>query len=147
MSNVMSAETYYVGDLCYVMHDAWSESCELFFNGRIDSDSSCNEGIFQLNDGRKFANFNTKYGDGRFSSTLQDFPVDSGSIGCIKLEDINLDDALNELSGGHILTFENDFEVSEENGTIYFGDLEIYTNTDEEYEPDYYSDADYHEEY
>ena len=146
MSNVMPAGAYYIGDLCYVMHDAWTECCELFFEGR--NDHGCNEGVFQLKDGRKFANFNTKFGDGSYSSSISSsFCVDSGSIGCIKLEDIRDEtyssDMITDL--GAIYTFEDDFVVSEHNGTISFGDVNIYTNEDpyyqdEEEEEEYYED-------
>ena len=147
MSNVMPAGTYVVIDICYVMHDVWTECCELFFEGR--NDHGCNEGVFKLKDGRKFANFNTKYGDGEYSSnTPNSFCVDSGSIGCIKLEDIRDEsystDMIKKL--GAILTFDDDFVVSEHNGTISFGEVEIYTNEDpyyeEEEEEEYYDDED-----
>ena len=32
------AGKYYVGDLCYVMHDEWDEVCGLFFKGRDGMD-------------------------------------------------------------------------------------------------------------
>lgn len=145
MTTVMPAGTYYVGDICYVMHDVWEECCELFFEGR--NDHGCNEGVFKLKDGRKFANFNTAYGDGSYSSNINEsFCVDSGSIGCIKLEDIRDEtyssDLIKDL--GAIYTFDRDFVVSEHNGTISFGDVNIYTNEDpyyeEEEEDEYYED-------
>ena len=40
------AGKYYVGDLCYVMHDEWDEVCGLFFKGR--DDHGCNQGMFEL---------------------------------------------------------------------------------------------------
>ena len=43
---------YYIGDLCYVMHDAWDEVC-----GLTPFDNSEHE--FELEDGRKFILFNT----------------------------------------------------------------------------------------
>lgn len=145
MSNVMPAGSYYIGDIAYVMHDVWSECCDLFFENR--DDHGCNEGVFQLKDGRKFANFHTKYGDGEYSSnTPNSFCVDSGSIGCIKLEDIRDEsysmDMIKKL--GAIFTFDDDFVVSAHNGTICFGEVEIYTNEDpsyyEEEEEEYYED-------
>lgn len=148
MTTVMPAGTYYIGDLCYVMHDAWNECCELFFEGR--DDRGCNEGVFQLKDGRKFANFNTKYGDGSYSSNISSsFCVDSGSIGCIKLEDIRDEStSMKEMKDlGVICISDEDFVVSEHNGTISFGDLHIYTGEDPYYEEeegydDYYEDED-----
>ena len=147
MNSVMPAGTYYVGDLCYVMHDAWNECCELFFKDR--SDHGCNEGVFQLKDGRKFANFNTRYGDGGYSSSIDaTFYVDSGSIGCIKLEDIRDETySMSKIKDlGAIVTFEDDFLVSERNGTISFGGLDIYTGHDPNYQ-DEEEEEEYYEEY
>lgn len=125
----MKAGTYFVGDLCYVMHPEWNEACELFFKGR--NDSGCNEGEFVLKDGRRFANLNTRYGDGSYESSIsKDFSVDSGSIGCIAVEDIR-DPEFTEASAkklGDIITFLEEFEVRNDNGTLLFGDIKIYTN-------------------
>lgn len=146
MTTVMPAGAYYIGDLCYVMHDAWNECCELFFEGR--DDHGCNEGVFQLKDGRKFANFNTKFGDGSYSSSISSsFCVDSGSIGCIKLEDIRDEStSMKQMKDlGVICILDEDFVVSKHNGTISFADVNIYTNEDpyyqdEEEEEEYYED-------
>ena len=142
---MMNPGKYWIGDLCYVMHDAWNECCELFFKDRTDH--GCNEGVFQLKDGRKFANFNTRYGDGGYESSIDaTFYVDSGSIGCIKLEDIRDETySMSQIKGlGAIVTFEDDFVVSEHNGTISFGDLDIYTGDNpyefEEEEEEYYDE-------
>ena len=59
----MPAGQYYIGDLCYVMHDEWDEVCHLLFGssqtGRIK------EGEFVLKDGRRFACYSTAYEIGR----------------------------------------------------------------------------------
>ncbi len=44
----MPAGKYYVGDLCYVMHDVWDEVCDLMF----PHDNSGVYGKFKLKDGR-----------------------------------------------------------------------------------------------
>jgi hypothetical protein len=31
----MPAGRYYIGDLCYVMHDEWDEACALFFPDQV----------------------------------------------------------------------------------------------------------------
>ena len=73
---------YYVGDLCYVMHDAWDEVC-----GLVPFDNSEHE--FELEDGRKFILFSTAYGDGTyFDREGKSYGVDSGTIGAIKVDDI-----------------------------------------------------------
>ena len=124
----MPAGTYYIGDLCYVMHKEWDEVCELFFYGRTDH--GCNEGSFKLADGREFVNFNTKYGDGTYYDGLHSYGVDSGSIGCIKVEDIKEDlpwDAV-------VVPFDRDFECYRDDGILVFGHVGIDTDPSEEEE-------------
>ena len=126
---------YYIGDLCYVMHKEWDEACELFFDGR--DDHGCNQGAFKLADGREFANFNTKYGDGFYYVGGCSFGVDSGSIGCIKVEDIR--EELPE--DAFVMTFDRDFWCYRDDGVLHFGHIAIDTDPDEEEEEDYdYSD-------
>ena len=109
------AGKYYVGDLCYVMHNEWDEVCGLFFEGR--DDHGCNEGVFNLKDGRRFASFNTKYGDGSYFDQFgNEYGVDAGLIGCIALNDIDLKADGNFTSGGQIIEFKHDFVVSGNQG-------------------------------
>jgi hypothetical protein len=129
----MRAGDYYVGDLCYVMHDEWKEVCELLFEGRTDH--GCNEGIFNLKDGRTFALFNTAWGDGVYEDNFgAAYMVDAGCIGCIKLSDIDLDNPDNGLTGGQIVGFDNDFEVDSDGALLTFGHIRI--DTDPYYEDD-----------
>lgn len=125
---MMKAGTYFVGDLCYVMHDEWTEVCDLLFANR--DDHGCNEGEFTLKDGRRFVCFNTAYGDGIYGSNNgTSHSVDSGSIGCIRIEDIR-DPAANNayMRGlGAIITFDTDFDVSTDGSTLTFGSMEVYT--------------------
>ena len=129
----MKAGTYYVGDLCYVLHDEWDEVCEL-----IIKDGVCLDGEFTLKDGRRFAIYSTAYGDGTYlDQSGNEYGVDAGSIGCILLSDINLESEGNFLTGGNIVPFENDFHTDEEDGRIMFGSLIIDTDPvydEEEYE-------------
>lgn len=77
---------YYVGDLCYVMHDEWSEVCDLTFPPGEDEEVT---GELQLADGRKFVIFPTAYGDGVYNDQHGNpYAVDSGTIGAIKVDDI-----------------------------------------------------------
>lgn len=127
---LMPAGKYYVGDLCYVMHGEWDECCGLFFEGRTDH--GCNEGIFQLKDGRKFATFNTAYGDGCYvDQHRREYGVDSGGIGCIRVEDIDfvgeLEWGKNDTDGGQVIEFKQDFPVWKKDGVLYFGDVVINT--------------------
>ena len=77
-----STVRYYCGDLCYVIHDAWSEVCDLtvFDNSKFE---------YELSDGRKFILFSTAYGDGTYNDRDGNpYSVDSGTIGAIKVDDI-----------------------------------------------------------
>jgi hypothetical protein len=92
---------YYIGDLCYVMHDVWSEVCDLMFFG--DTDDEIN-GELELADGRKIVIFSTAYGDGEyFDQDGNSYSVDSGTIGAIKLSEIRDTEAY--LEGGNIHEF------------------------------------------
>ena len=129
---MMKAGTYYVGDLCYVLHDEWDEVCELTIQGNKFVD-----GEFNLKDGRRFALYSTAYGDGTYLDQAgNEYGVDAGSIGCILLNDINLESEENFLTGGNIVPFENDFHTDEEEGRIMFGSLII--DTDPVYNEEYY---------
>lgn len=135
---VMPAGKYYVGDLCYVMHGEWDECCGLFFDGHIGH--GVNEGLFTLKDGRKFASFNTQWGDGTYyDEARRAYCVDAGLIGCILADSIDYFSELewgeNDTSGGQVIDFAHDFEVRKENGVLYFGDVRIDTaGYDEEYD-------------
>jgi hypothetical protein len=129
----MPAGQYYIGDLCYVMHPEWDEACAMVFppnhNGRgID-------GEFILKDGRRFASFGTAYGDGEYYNNMGgSHCVDSGSIGCIRMEDIHDDTYANIKDLGAVVDFAEPFEVSECQGLIKFGRVEINTADEEEYQ-------------
>ena len=122
----MPAGRYYIGDLCYVMHPEWQECCELFFPPGAPGRGV--EGEFTLKDGRRFASFGTAYGDGTYSSNMTTVhSVDSGSIGCIRVEDIcdHEYDNIEEL--GAFVEFAEPFEVSANAGILKFGQVEIDT--------------------
>lgn len=127
----MPAGRYYIGDLCYVMHPEWSECCELFFPP--GSSGRGVDGEFVLKDGRRFANFGTAYGDGEYRSNVDTLhSVDSGSIGCIRAEDIRDTeyDVVTIERLGAFVDFPEPFEVSEDAGMLLFGHVQIETNTD-----------------
>jgi len=128
----MPAGRYYVGDLCYVMHPEWDEFCELTIRGE-----QCLDGEFVLKDGRRFATFGTAYGDGTYRSNIgTEHSVDAGLIGCIRVEDIR-DDEYNDLEDlGAIVEFDQPFEVSEDQGLIVFGHVQIETAGGYDYDED-----------
>jgi hypothetical protein len=133
---MMTKGEYYVGDLCYVLHDEWDEVCSLLFAGR--DDHGCNQGEFNLKDGRRFAIYNTKYGDGNyFDQNGKSYDVDAGSIGCILMQDIDLGHPDNFIAGGQQVTFDQDFYTGEQDGKIMIGFISIDTDPvydEEEYE-------------
>lgn len=132
---IMPAGKYWVGDLCYVMHPQWRECCDLFFPPGQDNYRG-NQGVFKLANGVRFALFSTAYGDGCYEDTKgREYPVDAGSIGCIRVEDIADDSESFWLEGGNIIDFEHDFEVGSDGKELRFGHVRI--DTDPSYEVDY----------
>lgn len=117
---------YWIGDLCYVMDDEWSEVCDLIIDGHDVKD-----GGFRLMDGREFVSFSTAYGDGTyFDADGRSYSVDSGGIGAIRVEDIASFDSSNaEL--GNVVEFTKPFIAEYVDGVIYFGKVAI--DTDPEY--------------
>ena len=144
----MPAGRYWVGDLCYTMHSEWEEVCNLIITG-----NTCLDGEFNLKDGRRFAIYSTAYGDGEYPTNYGKFlSVDSGSIGCIKVEDIDTDNKDNFLDHGMIVEFDEEFEssggrgrYSDWDGEIVFGDVKVYTG-EEEYTDEEYNEDDYDED-
>lgn len=129
----MPAGVYYVGDLCYVMSDdEWDDFCAITIKG-----NKCIDGEFTMPDGRRFATFGTKWGDGEYYDQFgNSYGVDAGLIGCIKLSDIKAA-KYGELGNlGALHTFSEDFDTygdcgqKEWNGKIRFGHLVIDTDPD-----------------
>jgi hypothetical protein len=121
----MKAGTYYIGDLCYVMHPEWDEFCSLTISG-----NNVLDGEFNLKDGRRFATFTTKYGDGTYTDEQGfEYPVDAGLIGCINVEDISPSE-LSNLSSGRVIEFVQDFSTFKAGSVLRFGSVVI----DTEYE-------------
>lgn len=119
----MPAGTYYIGDLCYVMHPEWNEFCSITINRH-----EVVNGEFALDDGRRFAAFRVKYGDGSYVSNIgTEHLVDVGLMGCIRIEDITSTTAtistMNSI--GAIVTFYSPFDVYQSNGSINFGHVTI----------------------
>lgn len=135
----MKPGRYYVGDLCYVMHDCWEEVCQTIIDG-----NTCLNGEFKLSDGRAFASYGTKYGDGTYTDTQgRRYSVDAGLIGCIHVDDIKDTPLQLYMKGGHVVEFEHQFTTGydEVGGTIIIGHIRIETDTDpveDEYGDDWY---------
>jgi hypothetical protein len=125
----MPAGRYYIGDLCYVMHPEWDEVCALFFPPGATARGV--EGEFTLRDGRHYASFGTAFGDGEYYNNMDtSHIVDSGSIGCIRVEDIR-DNTYDDIEGlGAIVEFDQPFEVEKiGRGLLKFGHVEIETDS------------------
>ena len=126
----MQGGKYYVGDLCYVMHESWDEVCSL-----IIKDNYCQDGEFTLKDGRRFAIYSTAFGDGSYlDQEGNEYWVDSGSIGCILLDDIDEDVKGNHIDGGHIHEFEHSFYTGSQDAKIMFHTVSIDTDPNDEEE-------------
>ena len=125
----MPSGKYYIGDLCYVMHDRWDEFCQKSF----DEDGYSRQGRIVMDDGSIVAWFGTAWGDGTYrDQSGRKYGVDAGLIGCIKMNDINHDNLENEVKFGHIVNFVRNFECGYQDGDIWFDDITI--NTDPSYE-------------
>jgi hypothetical protein len=129
---MMQAGKYYIGDLCYVLDDdEWDEVCSIIIKGNNFFD-----GEFVLEDGREFAIYSTAYGDGEYNDYYgNSYSVDSGSIGCIRIEDIkNVKNKIDIELLGAIVNFDTQFVTGGGRGTkgwegiIQFGHVVIETN-------------------
>jgi len=128
---MMKAGTYYIGDLCYVMHPEWDEFCSLTIN-----DNKVLDGEFNLKDGRRFATFTTKWGDGTYKDEQgRKYGVDAGLIGCINVKDITPSE-LENLKDGHVVEFVQDFSTFSAGGIIRIGSICIDTDFEEIEEED-----------
>jgi hypothetical protein len=113
-------ETFWIGDLCYVLGDVWDEVGDLLFPAHSETGVY---GKHKLKDGREFVVFSTYYGDGCYRDQFGNmYPVDAGLIGAIRKEDIWDLPIRPDLGTSHELPSESVFEGSfEEVGTIVIG--------------------------
>ena len=139
----MPAGNYYIGDLCYVFNDAdWDEICSLTIKGH-----ECLSGEFQMKDGRRFAMYSTKFGDGLYRDQFGNkYGVDSGTIGCVLVEHASRNERCTEedmAKLGAVVEFKYAFSTQgdRESGLIMIGSTTI--DTGGEWEEDEY---DYDEE-
>lgn len=125
----MDPGTYFVGDLCYVLGDSWDEFCNLTL-----TKDGVREGGTVFSDGREMCSFTTLYGDGVYQDAEgRDYPVDAGLLGCIKLENMDLE--YDEIcDSGQIIVFKNQFICERVDGMIYFGKIAIQTDSEPEYQ-------------
>jgi hypothetical protein len=109
---------YYIGDLCYVINN---ENWDKLLN---DTEYFQNE--YQEFKGQQIFACSTVYGDGIFyDNNDTSYPVDAGILGIMPYD---LIDDKKGIKNGSVVTFDEDFEVFEENGIFTFGNIEIDTN-------------------
>lgn len=121
----MPAGTYYVGDLCYVLDDDdWDWVCLNSFDPKSGKSI---QGMFEMNNGKKFCLFETAYGDGEYNDQFgKSYLVDSGTIGCVLLKYTTKDG----MNGGQIIQFNEPFECKKSDKTLIFGPVTINTGDD-----------------
>lgn len=137
--NMMPPGKYWIGDLCYVMHDKWDRFCEITIDGQ-----DLRYGKVDV-DGTEVAFLGTKYGDGSYNDQMgRTYPVDAGLIGAIKVDDITDPNA--NIKDGNIIDFSSPWKFYDDDGLLIFGKIAIQTNDEED---EYYDEEDsgYEEDY
>lgn len=142
---------YFIGDLCYVLHDEWNEVCDLTLASTVDPETDF---FFELADGRAFHMIGTAYGDGEYSDQFgNQYPVDSGTIGAIKADDLKPEELAEALKLGLGAVHEFPYELVEldselERGILSFGGVSIDTAgyMEDEDEDEYEYEEEYDDE-
>ncbi len=135
-----TSHKYFIGDLCYVLGDEWSDVCDVTLAPTVDPEEDF---FFELKDGRTFHMIGTAYGDGvYYDQKGNSYPVDSGTIGAIKVENLDptvLADALeNGLGAVHEFPYELlELDTELKRGVLHFGDVSIDTAGEDEEEEIY----------
>jgi hypothetical protein len=120
------ADTYFIGDPCYVIDDhSWSALCDTF--------PSC--GAFEFKGAKCFIGY-TQHGDDTYFDTFGgtvEYGVDSGSLGIVPIGVITEDADMPMRALGRIVKFDEPFYVTVENFVFNFGGVvEIDTNWETE---------------
>ena len=109
---------YYIGDLCYVLSDSWTDVCDLFLTSGSILDGEMKFRNFE------FAIYSTEYGDGCYRDQNDNvYSVHSGTLGCVALQNCEVSkEEILKRGFGHIVTFNQFFRTGRnEDGAIYFG--------------------------
>jgi hypothetical protein len=128
----LPAGCYLIVDLCYPFSgQQWDEVCDLLQAKGDD------RGIYELADGTRFGLLRTAHGDGEFSDNLgNSYGVDSGTLGCVRLQDLAPDVCQRFLSARshysrccsvHTVPFP--FRPTAEDGFLSFGPISINTDS------------------
>lgn len=120
---------YLFVDLCYPFSgEQWSEVCDLLHHHGDDC------GVYELADGTRFGLLSTAFGDGEFLDQYgSSYGVDSGTLGCVRLQDLSPDVVSRFLSGSSsrtcsVHTVPVPFRPSSVDGVLTFGPVVIDTN-------------------
>jgi hypothetical protein len=144
-STLLPAGCYLFCDLCYPFSGRqWDEVCDLL---QVKGEG---HGIYELADGTRFGLLCTAHGDGEFPDNLgNSYGVDSGTLGCVRLQDLAPDVVQRFLSAhSHysrccsVHTVSEPFRPVADDGVLTFGPISIDTNGWDEDEPDEYSEDD-----
>jgi hypothetical protein len=139
----MIAGKYFVGDLSYALGPDWDQVLGLIFKGE-GKDITQVEGEFNLSDGRRFAIFSTKVGDGVFEDQEgRAYGVDSGNLGVVALEDARFGSGFEVVGAevysrphnvlcGHSVNFAKAFKCVSTHLGVRFGHIEIETMDEED---------------
>lgn len=130
MSNVMPAGEYYIGDCCYVLREDqhkefdWvGDFCEPFFASDDEKFKVLGEYVLAMS---------TKHGDGVYSDGKgNEYPVDAGLIGAVP---VSLWKGDKPPFGCYLVKFTKDFICGDDRGLLWFGDLAIETDPEEDYD-------------
>jgi hypothetical protein len=120
----LKAGKYWVGDLCYILpSEGWDAVCS-----RLGDGPKPVGGEFTLGK-HEGAIFPTAYGDGVYYDQVgREFGVDSGTLGIFPAGVYESQFS----SGGSVIDFSEDFEVSCVDGEMRFGHIRIRTDGGEE---------------
>lgn len=122
---------YYIGDLAYVLHDRWDEFCDITISG-----NECLDGEFQFDDGTKFAVYRVAHGNGLYVDEFDNvYMVDTGSIGCISVNDISEAERAN-IDYGNVFDFNTEFDTESHHGIIHFGNVSIDAMSEDQIDED-----------
>ena len=137
---LLPAGKYWIGDLCYVLTEDigfdWSEFCEWIFDG--DPSGRRQEGPCAY-DNKLLSFHGTAWGDGEYFDQFGNaYGVDAGMIGCVRVEDIDIELVQSNYPSdfylGFVHEFKEPFTTRYEKGKIIIGHVEIDTDPQEDTE-------------
>lgn len=131
------AGKYIIADLCYVVpSEYWIELCNKWYPNAHDNNIEKDIVTYfdhNLDKNVECYALGTAHGDGTYVDNLgNEYDVDAGMIGIIASNDVRKQ----FISDNNVFDFEHDFEVFSDNGVLYFCNIIIDTNWDDDYDYD-----------